>query len=178
MENLIDALLKLSGITGSTPIPEKVNLSSIAESIILNLKENEPERKIKIVIEKKLITKTDKGLAEVILENLLNNAWKFTGKTANPEISFGIKETRKQNTFYISDNGSGFDMKYADKLFDVFQRMHNKNEFPGSGIGLATVQRCLRVLGGKIWAEAETGKGSIFYFIFDSENQWIDNEKS
>ncbi len=129
------------------------------------MKEEEPKRKIDIVIEQGLIAKADDGLIRVVLENLISNAWKFTGKVKNPRIEFGTTKTDGKTAFFVSDNGSGFKMDYADKLFIAFQRLHTDKEFPGMGIGLATVQRIINLHGGKIWAESQEGEGTTFYFI-------------
>jgi light-regulated signal transduction histidine kinase (bacteriophytochrome) len=100
----------------------------------------------------------------IVLENLLSNAWKFTSKQEQPEVEFGQKKQLKERTFYVRDNGVGFNMAYADKLFGVFQRLHSVSEFPGTGVGLATVQRIISIHGGRIWAESAEGKGTTFYF--------------
>ncbi len=100
----------------------------------------------------------------IALENLIDNAWKFTGRQKEPQIEFGATLKDEKNVFFIRDNGVGFDMAYAHKLFGAFQRLHTSDEFPGTGIGLATVQRIIHRHGGKIWAESEVGKGAVFYF--------------
>jgi light-regulated signal transduction histidine kinase (bacteriophytochrome) len=106
----------------------------------------------------------DRNLLRLVLENLLGNAWKFSSKVDLPRIEMGIKESNGKKTYYIQDNGVGFDMTYADKLFKPFQRLHKASEFPGTGIGLATVQRIIRRHGGEIWAESTVGEGATFYF--------------
>ena len=111
-----------------------------------------------------LMAEADPHLMHIVLENLLSNAWKFTSKHEQPAIEFGQKDHVKERTFYVRDNGVGFDMAYADKLFGVFQRLHSVSEFPGTGVGLATVQRIISIHGGRIWAESAEGKGTTFYF--------------
>ena len=106
---------------------------------------------------------------EILFDNLLSNAWKFTNKTSRASIKFGMKEKEGDKVFYISDNGAGFSMEYADKLFVPFQRLHSKNEFPGIGIGLAIVSRIVRLHAGKIWAEGIAGKGATFYFTLEEK---------
>jgi len=165
MGSIIDSLLKLSRITMENLELKTVDLSFIAESIVDVLRADEPGRDIEIVIEKGLSARADENLVRVILENLINNAWKFTGKVEKSRIEFGSKKSDGKVIFFITDNGSGFNMEYADKLFTAFQRLHNEKEFPGLGIGLATVQRCVNLHGGRVWAESEQGKGSVFYFV-------------
>lgn len=162
MSQLIEDLLTLSRVTSKEIKREKVNLSELASETIGELKSNNPDRVIDVEIEKDLNTVGDEQLLKVALDNLLENSWKYTGHQADPNIHLGYS-TAKQ-AFYITDNGIGFDMKYADKLFQVFQRLNNVDEFKGSGVGLATVQRVIEKHQGNIWAESEAGKGATFYF--------------
>jgi light-regulated signal transduction histidine kinase (bacteriophytochrome) len=111
-----------------------------------------------------LMVEADPHLMHIVLDNLLNNAWKFTSKRDLTTIEFGQLSRVKERTFFIRDNGVGFDMAYSDKLFGVFQRLHGVTEFPGTGVGLATVQRIINIHGGKVWAESTEGKGATFYF--------------
>jgi light-regulated signal transduction histidine kinase (bacteriophytochrome) len=111
-----------------------------------------------------LSAKADKNLIRIMLQNLFSNAWKYTSKKAKSEITLGRVEGQPENIFYIHDNGAGFDMRYAGKLFGAFQRLHHDNEYEGTGIGLATVQRIIARHGGKVWGESEVGKGATFYF--------------
>jgi light-regulated signal transduction histidine kinase (bacteriophytochrome) len=136
----------------------------MAENIAHTLKEQDPERNVAISITPDLMVSGDPHLMNIALENLLNNAWKFTSKKEKALIEFGQQEKVKERTFYVRDNGTGFDMAYVSKLFGVFQRLHSMSEFPGTGVGLATVQRIVKIHGGRIWAEAEEGKGAAFYF--------------
>ncbi|GAI27177.1 unnamed protein product [marine sediment metagenome] len=123
-----------------------------------------PERKAEFVIQEGVITNGDLQLLKIMLENLLNNAWKFTSKNSGAKIEFGITKSKDQEAYFVRDNGVGFDMEYTDKLFGAFQRLHSDTEFPGTGIGLATVKRIITRHGGSIWAKSEVGKGATFYF--------------
>lgn len=164
MAVLIDDLLNLSRVTRTAVQPKFINLSKIAEDIVVGLQEAQPGRKVAFSLTPDLMVEADPHLMHIVLENLLNNAWKFTSKQELPAIEFGQKQHVKERTFYIRDNGVGFDMAYADKLFGVFQRLHSVSEFPGTGVGLATVQRIISIHGGRIWAESAEGKGTTFYF--------------
>jgi len=167
MGELIDGLLKLSRLTRSEMHEEPVDLSTLGEEITNRLQENQPERRAKFVIDKGLTTKGDPQLLRVLLENLLGNAWKFTSNTPRAKIEFGANRNNGKNTYFIRDNGAGFDMTYADKLFGAFQRLHDITEFPGTGIGLATVQRIINRHGGTIRAEGAPGKGAAFHFTLE-----------
>ncbi len=165
MGQLIDDLLRLSRITRAELHLHPVNLSEMAASIMNELISREPERRIKITIEPDLSTIGDERLLQVALENLLNNACKFTMKKKNAQIKIGKTSHEGRDAFYIKDNGVGFDMTYSDKLFGAFQRLHSVEDFPGTGIGLAIVQRVIHKHGGKIWAESQPNKGTTFYFM-------------
>jgi PAS domain S-box-containing protein len=167
MSELIDDILKLSRITRTEMHKEKVNLSKLAQSIVEELKANQPERQSQIFFVPEIWVDGDKQLLQICLDNLLRNAWKFTGKCQVAKIELGITEKNGKKVYYIHDNGVGFDMKYVEKLFEPFQRLHSNNEFPGVGVGLATVQRVINRHGGRIWAESEIGKGATFYFTLD-----------
>lgn len=164
MAVLIDDLLNLSRVTRTPLQPRFINLSRIAEDVVQALQENQPEREVTFVLAPDLMVEGDPNLLHIVLENLLGNAWKFTSKQPEPRIEFGQKTHVKERTFYVRDNGVGFDMAYADKLFGVFQRLHSITEFPGTGVGLATVQRIIAIHGGRIWAESAEGEGATFYF--------------
>lgn len=161
---LIDDLLKLSRVTRAEMRREPSDLSAIAKSIAQSLAETEPGREVKFKIEDDLTADGDPRLLRVALENLLRNAWKYTSRHDRAQIEFGRSEQNGKPVFYVRDDGAGFDPQYADRLFGAFQRLHGVNEFPGTGIGLATVQRIIRRHGGEIWAEAEVEKGATFYF--------------
>ncbi len=128
------------------------------------MQEAEPKRKTRIEISPNLSARGDAALLQVVMENLICNAWKFSTKEINPRIEVGRTTIDGEEIFFVRDNGVGFNMAYADKLFGTFQRLHGMEEFPGTGIGLATVQRIINRHGGKVWAESEVGKGATFYF--------------
>lgn len=164
MAVLIDDLLNLSRVTRTAVQPRFINLSKMAEEIVEGLKESHPARQVTVSLTPDLMVEADPHLIHIVLENLLSNAWKFTAKQEHATIEFGQKNHAKERTFYVRDNGVGFDMAYSDKLFGVFQRLHSISEFPGTGVGLATVQRIISIHGGRIWAESAEGKGATFYF--------------
>jgi light-regulated signal transduction histidine kinase (bacteriophytochrome) len=165
MGSLIDDMLKLSRLTRSEMFIEQVDLSSIAESIAEELKQREPNRKVVFNISKSLIVTGDGALIKILFQNLLDNAWKFTSRKHAAVIEFGKTFYNNQQVFFLKDNGIGFDNKYAEKIFEPFQRL--QEDFEGTGIGLATVQRIVTVHGGKIWAEGKINEGATFYFTFD-----------
>lgn len=164
MGSLIDDLLKLARVSRAEMKTEAVDLSRIAEEIVNELRHADPERQIAIKITSGLNAVGDPHLLRIALENLLNNAWKYTGKTRNPEIEFGMRVQQGEPCFFVADNGAGFDMAYASKLFGAFQRLHDSKDYAGTGVGLATVQRIIHRHGGHIWAEAAVNEGAVFYF--------------
>jgi len=164
MAVLIDDLLNLSRVTRTALQPRFINLSKMADEVIQGLRESQPDREVTFMLDPDLMVEADPHLMNIVLENLLNNAWKFTSRGESATIEFGQKDHVKERTFYVRDNGVGFDMAYADKLFGVFQRLHSINEFPGTGVGLATVHRIITIHGGRIWAESAEGQGTTFYF--------------
>ena len=164
MGQLIDDILKLSRITRNEMTQEEVDLSQLVREILNELQETDPEREVTLALQPKLITLGDKQLLKVMLTNLCSNAWKLTSKKEHAIIEFGCSDGEDQPIFYIRDNGAGFDMIYADKLFGTFQRLHPMNEFEGTGIGLATVKRIVNRHGGRVWAESQIDQGAIFYF--------------
>lgn len=167
MGRLIDDLLELSRVTRSEMQIGEVNLSSLANSIAERLKEANKTRDIEFVIHSGLKARGDPQLLEIALTNLLENAWKFTGTQKKAQVEFGCIHIDGKNTFFIKDNGVGFDMTYSSNLFGAFQRMHKQTEFPGTGIGLATVQRIIIRHGGAIWADAKPDEGATFYFTLE-----------
>ena len=167
MTQLIEDLMALSQVTTHEVQNQKVDLTGLAKDAITILKDAEPDRVVNINIEEGLTTTGDEKLLKVALDNLFNNAWKYTGKKPGANIRFGY--SKEKDAFYITDNGVGFDMKYADKLFGAFQRLHNVNEFEGTGVGLTTVQRVIERHQGKIWAESQEGEGATFFFITHPE---------
>ena len=164
MAEIIDALLELSRVIRSEIRLEQVDLSEMAQKIVTELQERQPERQVDFIITPGLIVNGDSRLLQLVLENLLGNAWKFTGKQSHTKIEFGVTEPEGERVYFVRDNGAGFDKAYADKLFSAFRRLHSPNEFSGIGIGLATVKRIIHRHGGRVWAEGEVGKGATFYF--------------
>jgi len=164
MAQLIDDLLNLSRVTRAEMRRQVVDLSGMAESVAEALRKTQPERAAEFVIQKGLKAEGDERLLRVALDNLLGNAWKYAGKRPQARIEFGQTDHDSRPAYFVRDNGAGFDMAYAHKLFGAFQRLHSVSEFPGTGIGLATVQRIIHRHGGKIWAEGAVDKGATFYF--------------
>ena len=164
MAELIEDLLKLSRITRTDMDIVPVNMTRMAQSIIDELQRSNPQRIVNIKIAGSLEDSADPRLIRIVLENLLGNAWKFTGKKPIAEIEFGSTKKDHTTVYFIRDNGAGFDMEYADKLFAPFQRLHNVEEYPGTGIGLATVKRIVHRHGGTVRAEGSPGQGATFYF--------------
>ncbi|WP_135081873.1 ATP-binding protein [Terasakiella sp. SH-1] len=164
MEQLINDLLKLSRTTRGDMQRDDFNIAQIAHEVVAELHRENTERNISVNIPAALDAYGDSRLIRVVLENLFANAWKYTSQTEKAEISFSCTEVNKEHTYCIQDNGAGFDMEYADKLFTPFQRLHSAKEFEGTGIGLATVQRIIHRHGGEIWAESEIQQGATFYF--------------
>jgi light-regulated signal transduction histidine kinase (bacteriophytochrome) len=165
MHRLIEDLLGLSKIVRAPMAKTTVDLSAIAREIAQHLREGSPQRVGDIVIAPDLVAEGDPGLIRIVLENLLSNAWKFTSKREHAHIEVDTIRGAEGNTvFRVKDNGAGFDPRYASKLFGPFQRCHAQADFPGTGIGLATVQRIVHRHGGKIWVEAQMDRGASFYF--------------
>jgi light-regulated signal transduction histidine kinase (bacteriophytochrome) len=164
MGRLIDELLGLSRVTRAELTLKPVNLSDIAREIAESLAQQQPTRAVLWDIEEGLTVHADKALIQIAMQNLLENAWKFTGKTAKPVIRVGAIERNGKKECFVADNGVGFDMAYADRLFGAFQRLHHESEFPGTGIGLAIVQRIFRRHAGRIWVQAKPDLGATFFF--------------
>lgn len=165
---LIDDLLKLSRISRAQCKQESFDLSVLARAIAEENQQNNPDRAVDIIIQEGIMAQVDPSLIRIVLVNLIDNAFKFTAKKAHPRIEFGTAVMDGKAVYYIRDNGAGFDMAYAGKLFGAFQRLHTKEEFPGTGIGLATVQRIINRHGGRVWAEGEVEKGAVFYFTLSA----------
>jgi PAS domain S-box-containing protein len=164
MSQLIDDILNLARVSRAQMTRATVDLSEMARAVVAELQKTEPDRQVEIDITGGLSIEGDAHLLRVVLDNLLANAWKFTSKQKQARIEFGSAGANGSRAFYVRDNGAGFDMTYASKLFGAFQRLHGTGEFPGTGVGLATVQRIINRHGGRIWAEAEVDKGAIFRF--------------
>lgn len=168
MSHLIDSLLKLSRITRAEIHYTSINLSALAIELADKLHQTDPHREVKFIINPDITVKGDQQLLHIALENLLGNAWKFTQNRPDATIELGMTQVEGVPTYFIKDNGAGFDMTYASRLFIAFQRLHSAAEFEGTGIGLATVQRIIHRHGGRIWAEGAINKGAIFYFTLVS----------
>lgn len=170
MNSMIDSLLSLTQLSSQPLARQPVNLSQMAEFVIEELARAAPERQVTVFVQPQMVVQGDPTLLRMVLENLLGNAWKYSGKCAQAEIRFELQPQNSEKVggtlpvFCVSDNGAGFDMRFADRLFGVFQRLHSASDFQGTGVGLASVRRIVRRHGGEIWAEAEVGAGARFYF--------------
>jgi len=164
MNLMIDALLTLARLSRQPLARQRVNLTQLAGYVIDDLRRGAPERLADVDIEPQLTAWGDPTLLRLVLENLLGNAWKYTGRCAHAQISLRVMNQGSRTAFVVRDNGAGFDMRSADRLFGLFQRLHSASDFPGHGVGLASVRRIVRRHGGDIWAEAEPGRGASFYF--------------
>jgi light-regulated signal transduction histidine kinase (bacteriophytochrome) len=162
MEQLIESLLSLAKVAGAPLNYGSVDLSAIAREVVEGLRMQQPEREVSIRIHEGLVAQGDPRLLRVVLENLMGNAWKFTSRTQAAQVEVGKLEDSGE--FFVRDNGVGFDMAYAGKLFGAFQRLHTESEFPGTGIGLATVRRIVSRHQGRVWAESLLGQGTTFFF--------------
>jgi two-component system, sensor histidine kinase and response regulator len=164
MSQLIDDVLHLSKVSRAELRQQEVDLSALATAILERLREAEPERVVETRIRPGVVVSGDGQLLRIALTNLLENAWKFTARRPAARIEFGLISEGGETTYFVRDNGAGFDMTYADRLFGPFQRLHLASEFPGSGIGLATVRRIIHRMGGQVWAESLVGQGATFHF--------------
>jgi signal transduction histidine kinase len=177
MQRLIDDLLALSRLSRTEMKVEQVNLSSIAALAFQELRQTYPNRKnVETIVAPEILVRGDAALLQIALGNLLGNAWKFTGKREQPVIEFGARTLNGSRILFVRDNGAGFDMAYASKLFTPFQRLHTDHEFPGSGIGLAIVQRVIRRHHGEVWAEGKRGAGACFYFRLPAGTELLQKE--
>ena len=169
MGTLIDDLLSLSRVTRVELMRAPVDLTALVTETATRLGEQDPHRRVEWRIQPEVMAEGDARLLRVVLDNLLGNAWKFTGKCEAATIEFGaVRLPEGRRAFFVRDNGAGFDMAHAKKLFGAFQRLHGVTEFAGTGIGLATVQRIIRRHGGRIWAEAAVGAGATFSFTLEA----------
>lgn len=164
MGQLIEDLLRLSRLARQEVRRTEIDLANLAREIAARYRTEDPKRNVELVIPEHLMVRCDAGLMAVVMENLMSNAWKYTSKTDGARIEVGTQEKEGVTAFFVKDNGAGFEMRYAEKLFSPFQRMHTEQEFPGTGVGLATVQRIIHRHGGRIWADAEVGRGATFSF--------------
>lgn len=170
MAALIDDLLELSRITRTEIQRQHLDLSEMARSFAGELSRRDPAREVEFVIAPELYAEGDAPLMRTVLENLLGNAWKFTSRRAQARIEFGRTQVEGLTAFFISDNGAGFDSAYAGRLFGAFQRLHAAAEFPGTGVGLASVQRIILRHGGRVWARGAVGQGATFFFTLNQES--------
>ncbi|HEX6267179.1 MAG TPA: ATP-binding protein [Burkholderiales bacterium] len=167
MAQLIEDLLNLSRVSRGELQRQDIDIGEIARHVVAELQQREPGRKAEVTIWDGMQASADARLVRAALENLVGNAWKFTARCAAPRIEIGALADGGRATYFVRDNGAGFDMAYADKLFGAFQRLHSANEYAGTGIGLATVQRIVHRHGGRVWADAKPGKGAVFYFTLE-----------
>jgi signal transduction histidine kinase len=164
MDHLIEGLMTLAQQSRAPVNREKVELSALARETVEGLKINSGKRAVRVTIQEGMTAWADPNLMRVVLENLLSNAWKFTSKNPTAHIEFGSTVINGVSTFFVRDNGAGFDMKHVDRMFTPFERFHSEEEFQGTGIGLATVLRIINKHGGKIWPESVRNQGTTFYF--------------
>jgi light-regulated signal transduction histidine kinase (bacteriophytochrome) len=167
---LIDDLLNLARVTRAEMHRENIDLSKMASDVAKELQTAEPDRRVTVKVGKGLAADGDNRLVRVALQNLLGNAWKFTSKRPDARIEFGSLPSNGSKAYFVRDNGAGFDQVYAARLFGAFQRLHSMDEFPGTGIGLATVQRIVQRHGGKVWATGAVNQGATIYFTLESEH--------
>lgn len=178
MAQLIDEVLELARVSRSEMRREEVDLSETARAVLAALQKMEPERRVSVSIAEDLRTHGDKRLLKIMLNNLLGNAWKFTSRCSSPTVVFGELKHNGETSYFVRDNGAGFDMAYANKLFGAFQRLHTSGEFEGTGIGLATVQRIVNRHGGRVWAEGAVNVGATFYFTLANSKEQGDERQS
>jgi light-regulated signal transduction histidine kinase (bacteriophytochrome) len=171
MGRLIDSLLNLSRVSRADLQRKRVCLSAVVHAIAARLQAAEPARRVDFQIQEELFEQADPHLLAAALENLIGNAWKFTSKRAVARIEFGMEPGKDPAVYFVRDNGAGFNPAYAEKLFGVFQRLHSIEEFEGTGIGLATVQRIVRRHGGRVWAAGDLDRGATFYFTLQQEER-------
>jgi len=164
MAVLIDDILELSRISRAELVPKSVDIGVIARSILDKLTSSHPQRTVRYQLAENLNAQGDPKLVEVALDNLIGNAWKYTGNKADARIEIGSETIQGEQVFFVKDNGAGFDMEFTANLYKPFHRLHRQDEFEGTGIGLATVQRIVQRHGGRLWAQAKPGQGATFYF--------------
>ena len=173
MSELIADILSLSRVSREEMHSEEIDMTALARTIAGELRRQEPRRDVKLAISDNLRAYGDKRLISLVLENLLGNAWKFTSKHPSAKIEFGAIEQETETVFFVRDNGAGFDMRYVDKMFIAFQRLHHADEFEGTGVGLAIVKRIIRRHGGRTWAEGSVGTGATFHFTLSSKGSEV-----
>jgi len=176
MGQLIEDLLNLSRVSRGELERRDVDVSELARQVMNDLQHRDPERRVEVMIWEGMRAHADSRLLRAALDNLIGNAWKFTSKVASPRIEAGSVRDAQRVTFFVRDNGAGFDMAYANKLFGAFQRLHSATEYSGTGIGLATVQRIVHRHGGRVWADAQPGKGAVFFFTLEPDADTTEGE--
>jgi len=167
MSRLIDDLLQLSRVSRGELAREHVDVSALAARVVADRHRQDPTRSVAVTIQPEMTVSADPRLLRIVLENLIENAWKFTGRREHAAIHVGSERSKNETAFHVRDNGAGFDPAYADKLFGAFQRLHAVTDFPGTGIGLATVQRIIHRHGGRVWAEGSVDAGASFTFTIE-----------
>jgi light-regulated signal transduction histidine kinase (bacteriophytochrome) len=165
MTSVFDGLQTLFRLTSGEINREKLDITRLVQELVEEIKVENPDRKVETQIAKGIAATGDKRLTRILLVNLLNNAWKFTSTTASPKVEVGTETVDGESRIFVRDNGVGFDMIYAHRLFGAFQRLHSQSDFAGAGIGLATARRIVNRHGGRIWAEGAVGEGATFYFV-------------
>jgi signal transduction histidine kinase len=165
MTSVFEGLQALFRLTSGEVHREQLDVTAIAKQVVKEMKAENPDREVKVEIDSGIVAAGDKRLVRILLSNLLSNAWKFTSVKPSPRVEVGTEMVDGESRIFVRDNGVGFDMIYAHRLFGAFQRLHSQSEFPGAGIGLATAQRIVNRHGGRIWAEGEVGEGATFYFV-------------
>ena len=174
LARLLDDLMGLSHVSRRELSRQPVDLSGLAEEVGEETAADNPSRRVTLTVAPALSAEADPGLTRLILRELLGNAWKFTGPIADAQVEVGARDLEDERAFYVRDDGVGFDMRYAEHLFGIFQRMHPPGQFEGDGVGLATVQRLVRRHGGRTWAESEPGRGTTVYFTLPAEGAAAD----
>jgi light-regulated signal transduction histidine kinase (bacteriophytochrome) len=170
MGQLIDDLLELARVSRVELVASPVALDALAARLVRDLRERDPRRAVDILIQAGTPAHGDSRLLALVLQNLFENAWKFTSRQANARIEFGVSSEGPPATYFVRDNGVGFDMAHSAKLFGIFQRLHSVDEFPGTGVGLAIVQRIVERHGGRIWVDARPDEGATFFFTLAAGN--------
>ena len=169
MSALIDGMLQLARLSTQPLARGRVDLGALARAAADELQRESPGRSAQWSIASGLWAEADAALMRTAMRSLVDNAWKFTSRVSSPRIDVGVERINGEAVFHVRDNGAGFDMSFSDRLFDTFHRMHAEHEFPGTGIGLATVKRIIARHGGKIWAQARPGQGAVFYFTLPAD---------
>ncbi len=176
MNQLIDEILVLSRVTRTEISTQELDLSKLAEEVVFAIREARPDHDVAVTIAPSMPTRGDQGLLRQLLANLIGNAWKFTARESQPAIEVGCREEAEKTIYFVKDNGVGFDMAYADKLFRVFQRLHSAADFDGTGVGLATVRRIVQRHGGTIWARSKEGEGAEFMFTLGTVRAGVSSD--